>query len=66
LQIDSSIGEKLWYASIIVGLSTVWWPSLALLIQSAPVRRGLAKAQKIIDKLLGGVLIGLGIKVALS
>ena len=66
LQIDSSIGEKLWYASIIVGLSLVWWPSLAMLIQSAPVRRGLAKAQKIIDKLLGGVLIGLGIKVALS
>ncbi|MGC6388319.1 LysE family translocator [Ewingella sp. S1.OA.A_B6] len=66
LQVNSSLGEKLWYASIIVGLSTIWWPLLALLIQSAPVRRGLAKAQKIIDKLLGGVLIGLGIKVALS
>ncbi|MGV8925947.1 MAG: LysE family translocator [Ewingella sp.] len=66
LQVNSSLGEKLWYASIIVGQSTIWWPLLALLIQSAPVRRGLAKAQKIIDKLLGGVLIGLGIKVALS
>ncbi|WP_454843642.1 LysE family translocator [Rahnella aceris] len=66
LQINSTFGEKLWYASIIVGLSAIWWPSLALLIQSPPVRRGLAKAQKLIDKLLGGVLIGLGIKVALS
>jgi len=60
------LGEKLWYASIIIGLSVIWWPLLSLLIQSAPVRRGLAKAQKIVDKLLGGVLIGLGIKVALS
>lgn len=66
LQTSSTIGEKLWYASIIVGLSMLWWPLLVLLIQSAPVRRGLAKAQKIIDKLLGGVLIALGIKVALS
>ncbi|WP_188473727.1 LysE family translocator [Hafnia psychrotolerans] len=66
LQVNSSLVEKLWYASIIVGLSAIWWPLLSLLIQSAPVRRGLAKTQKIIDKLLGGVLIGLGIKVALS
>ncbi len=66
LQINSSLGEKLWYAGIIVGLSVIWWPLLVVLIQSGPVRRGLAKAQKLIDKLLGGVLIALGIKVALS
>lgn len=66
LQINSTLGEKLWYASIIVGLSCIWWPLLVVLIQSGPVRRGLAKAQKLIDKLLGGVLIALGIKVALS
>lgn len=66
LQINSSLGEKLWYASIIVGLSFIWWPLLVILIQSGPVRRGLAKAQKLIDKLLGGVLIALGIKVALG
>ena len=66
LQVNSSVGEKLWYAGIILGLSAVWWPLLVVLIQSEPVRRGLAKAQKIIDRLLGGVLIALGIKVALS
>ncbi|ANI30887.1 lysine transporter LysE [Yersinia entomophaga] len=66
LQINSGIGEKLWYASIILGLAVVWWPILVILIQSAPVRRGLAKAQKLVDKVLGGLLIGLGIKVALS
>ena len=66
LNVDSGLGEKLWYAGIILGLSTLWWPVLVFLIQSAPVRAGLSKAQRIIDKLLGGVLIALGIKVALS
>lgn len=66
LQIDSGLGEKLWYAGIILGLSAIWWPVLVFLIQSGPVRRGLEKTQKIVDKLLGGMLIALGIKVALS
>ncbi len=64
LSIDSGMGEKLWYAFIIVILAVIWWPILVFLIQSAPVRRGLAKAQKVVDKVLGVVLIGLGIRVA--
>ncbi|MBE0150834.1 LysE family translocator, partial [Serratia fonticola] len=62
LQINSGLGEKLWYAGIIFGLSAVWWPVLVFLIQSGPVRRGLEKTQKVVDKLLGGMLIALGIK----
>lgn len=66
LQIDSSLSEKLWYAGIILLLALCWWPLLVLLIQSGPVRRGLAKVQTAVDRLLGGVLIALGIKVALG
>ena len=66
LEVNSGVGEKLWYAGIILGLSFIWWPMLVVLIQSAPVRLALAKAQKIIDRLLGVMLIGLGLKVALS
>ncbi|MEI2266260.1 LysE family translocator [Erwinia sp. CGal63] len=66
LNVNSGFGEKIWYAGIILALSSLWWPTLVMLIQSAPVRRGLAKTQKIIDKLLGSVLIAFGIKVALS
>ncbi|CAG76765.1 putative LysE-type translocator [Pectobacterium atrosepticum SCRI1043] len=66
LNIHSGIGEKLWYAMIIWLLSLVWWPLLVVLFQSEPVRRGLAKVQKLVDKLLGTVLIALGIKVALG
>ncbi|AWH87301.1 LysE family translocator [Limnobaculum parvum] len=66
LSINSSTGEKLWYAFIIWILAAIWWPLLIVLIQSAPVRRGLAKVQSMVDKVLGVVLIGLGIKVALG
>ncbi|CCP04205.1 Putative RhtB family transporter [Erwinia amylovora Ea644] len=66
LDVNSGISEKLLYAGIILGLSAIWWPSLVMLMQSGPVRRGLTKAQRVLDKLLGGVLIALGIKVALS
>lgn len=66
LSIDSGVGEKLWYATIILALSVIWWPLLVVLFQSAPVRRGLEKAQKLVDKLLGTVLVALGIKVALG
>ncbi|QBH96281.1 LysE family translocator [Limnobaculum zhutongyuii] len=66
LSLDSSTGEKLWYAFIIWILAAIWWPLLVVLIQSAPVRRGLAKVQSVVDKVLGVVLIGLGIKVALG
>lgn len=45
LSLDSSFAEKLWYAGIIVGLAALWWPLLVVLIQSAVVRRGLARAQ---------------------
>ncbi len=66
LSVNSGTLDKLWYAGVILALSVIWWPLLVVLIQSAPVRRGLAKAQKIVDKLLGGMLVALGIKVALS
>lgn len=66
LNVHSSVFEKLWYAFIIWALAVVWWPLLVFLIQSAPVRSALARGQKWIDRLLGGVLVALGLKVALS
>ncbi|WP_409311247.1 LysE family translocator [Pectobacterium sp. B1J-3] len=66
LSVNSGIGEKLWYAMIIWGLSAIWWPLLVFIFQSSPVRQVLAKIQKLVDKVLGTVLIALGIKVALS
>ena len=66
LSIDSTFSEKLWYAFIIWGLGAIYWPILVFLIQSAPIRKGLAKIQKYVDKVLGTILIAFGIRVALS
>ncbi|HGN0868798.1 LysE family transporter [Providencia sp. JGM181] len=66
LSVDSTFSEKLWFAFIIWGLAVIYWPILVCLIQSAPVRKGLAKVQKYVDKVLGVVLVAFGIRVALS
>ncbi|UBX49720.1 LysE family translocator [Providencia alcalifaciens] len=66
LNVDSTFSEKLWFAFIIWGLAVIYWPILVCLIQSAPVRKGLAKVQKYVDKILGVVLVAFGIRVALS
>lgn len=65
LDIHSSLGEKLWYAFIILILGVIWWPILVFLIRSAPVRSILTKMHQWVDKLLGVALIALGIKVGL-
>ncbi|WP_255992100.1 LysE family transporter [Chitinolyticbacter albus] len=66
LSVDTTLLAKLWYAFIIWMLGVIWWPLLVFIIQSAVVRRTLARAQAVIDKVLGGVLVALGVKVALS
>ncbi|MDR2243755.1 MAG: LysE family transporter [Providencia alcalifaciens] len=66
LSVDSTFSEKLWFAFIIWGLAVIYWPILVCLIQGAPVRKGLAKVQKYVDKVLGVVLVAFGIRVALS
>lgn len=65
LDVNSSLGDKLWYAFIIVILGVIWWPILILIIQSPLAQRALSKAQSVIDKVLGAFLIALGVKVAL-
>jgi len=47
-------------------LGIVYWPLLVLLIQQAWVLRALRRVQHTVDRVLGGVLLALGIKVALS
>jgi RhtB (resistance to homoserine/threonine) family protein len=64
LDINSSLGDKLWYAFIIVILAVIWWPILILIIQSPAAQRALSKAQNVIDKVLGAFLVALGVKVA--
>ncbi len=63
---DSSLLEKALIGLIIFMLGVIYWPLVVLAIQHPAVTRTLSRAQRGIDRVLGGVLVALGIKVALS
>ncbi|MWN31414.1 LysE family transporter [Gilliamella sp. Pra-s65] len=66
LNTESSIFDKLIVASIILIEAIFWWPFVVFIFQTQSVQRRYFKLQFIIDKLLGIILITLGIKVALG
>ncbi|RKS85960.1 RhtB (resistance to homoserine/threonine) family protein [Orbus hercynius] len=66
LTVDSSLLDKLTVSVIILLEALIWWPFVVFVFQSEAVQRRYFKMQFIIDKLLGLVLIALGIKVALG
>lgn len=66
LNADSSIIDKLLVAFIIWIEAVFWWPLVVYIFQIQAVQQWYFKIQIIIDKLLGYILITLGIKVALG
>ncbi|MWN04832.1 LysE family translocator [Gilliamella sp. Pas-s95] len=66
LNAESSTFDKLIVALIIWIEAIFWWPFVVLIFQTQSVQRRYFKIQFIIDKLLGVILITLGIKVALG
>jgi threonine efflux protein len=47
-------------------VSAIWWISVALFFASNPIRQAYQRARRWIDAVMGAVLIGLGIRLALS
>ena len=66
LNAESSTLDKLIVAFIIWIEGVFWWPFVVFIFQRQSVQRRYFKIQFIIDKLLGCILITLGIKVALG
>lgn len=66
LSAESSLFEKGWIAFIIIFEALIWWPTVVYLFQTEWIQRRFFKVQFIIDKLLGLILIALGIKVAIG
>ncbi|OCG11494.1 lysine transporter LysE [Gilliamella sp. wkB292] len=64
LNANSSTTDKLLVAFIIWIEAVLWWPFVVFIFQTQAVQRHYFKMQLIIDKLLGVILITLGIKVA--
>ena len=66
LNADSTLMDKLLVAFIIWLEALLWWPLVVFIFQTQIVQRRYFKLQFIIDKLLGVILILLGVKVALG
>jgi len=66
VSIDAVLGDKLVIAAIFVGENALYWPSLALVLQSQAVRQIFYRVQGHIDRICGALLVGLGAKVAFS
>ncbi|MDF7666576.1 LysE family transporter [Orbaceae bacterium ESL0727] len=66
LTADSPFITKLVVALIIWVEAVIWWPFVVMIFQSQIVQRRYFKLHFVIDKLLGIILILLGIKVALG
>ena len=47
-------------------VSGVWWTSVALFFAMKPARRAYERARRAIDAVIGGVLVCLGVRMALS
>lgn len=66
LSADSALLDKLLVAFIIWIEAVIWWPVVVCVFQTEMVQRRYFKIQFIVDKLLGLILIALGVSVALG
>ncbi len=70
--LGTSFGAATWAAGILIGLrtvflaSTIWYSLMALLFSITEVQTAYSHFRKILDKLVGGVLMILGIRLVLS
>jgi threonine efflux protein len=59
-----------WLLAAAVGtalcVSAIWWMSVTLFFASNPIRESYRRARRWIDAMMGAVLIGLGVRLALS
>ncbi len=60
------IQEQAVYGLVLVVWGIVYWSLLVLFVQHPIVQRGIASSGKAIDKIFGGILIALGLRVALA
>lgn len=63
---DASIADKCAVAVIFVAEALLYWPLLALILQSAVVRRTFEDSRVYLERACGAVLLTLGMRIALS
>ena len=63
---ETGVLEALSYCVVIVGLNTVYWCALVLLLQRRWMQSWIERAGNRLDRVFGAVLVALGARVALS
>lgn len=63
---DASLGEKSAVAGIFVIESALYWPALVCLLQTRVIENLFARGSHWIDRTCGALLVGLGVRVAVS
>ena len=58
--------EQWVYGAIVIGMSFVYWSGMVFIVQHHFVRSFIERVQHIAEKIFGAILIGLGVKVALT
>jgi len=66
IDVGASTADKIRVAGIFVGESAVYWPLLVLLLQSPAIRKVFASMKVVLDRVCAGLLIYLGLQVALG
>jgi RhtB (resistance to homoserine/threonine) family protein len=66
ISVDATIMQKASVAGVFVLESALYWPLVVLILQSKAVRVVFDRFQIFLDRFCGALLIGLGIKVALT
>lgn len=60
------VSEQLVYGSVFVVITILYWSGLVLFMQKQRVRSFVSGIQTAVDRVFGGILIALGLKVAFS
>jgi RhtB (resistance to homoserine/threonine) family protein len=63
---ETSMSEQLLYASTCVIMTGIWFSIVAIVLTNKRIKNKFLSFSKIIDRLCGGFLIALGLKLALS
>lgn len=66
IPVDATLQQKVVVASVFLVESALYWPLVVMLFQLPKVRGVFLRGQAHLDRVFGALLIGMGIKVAIS
>jgi threonine/homoserine/homoserine lactone efflux protein len=58
--------ERVFYAMVVILHSFIMWTLLVLLLQARAVQQAVMRSRVVVERIFGGLLVALGIKVALT